>query len=317
MRQFVIMSLFAAGAGAMVGVGVMMVLRVRSGQPLFGTRAKTVAAKPAAPAAPVVTPDGGQTPAADVAPAAAPTEAGAAGAAARSRDAVANPAVAATGTAPELPAAPVVANAPVVGSAPAPQVPPARDFVTEPSSVARPKEREAREGGETAAPAAQLSEKNLVTNASFELPGDEGLAKAWRVFRGGAAAAGAWVRVDASNPHTGEVSLAVRGGEGAIAGAFTTMKIVAGTYSVSFWACADVGKHAIVTAHLAGRDLAERRVGEEWERVVLPAEVDRDSLSASLRVCSSTAGVKVWLDDVELVLVKKKEKEKDKDAPWR
>lgn len=78
------------------------------------------------------------------------------------------------------------------------------------------------------------------------------------------------------------------------------MNLAPAVYELRFWACADVGKLAEVRAHLAGKDLAPQTVGEEWKQFVFQVEIGQKKLGTSLRLWTSTSGIKVWFDDVEL-----------------
>ena len=107
-----------------------------------------------------------------------------------------------------------------------------------------------------------------------------------------------------SNPREGgQSALVVRAMDGgAKAGAATSLKLDPGTYRVSYWACANVDKTATVGAHLAGADLPENTVGDEWKRFTHEAQVAKKTLAGALRVWTSTPNVRVWFDDVEVVM---------------
>jgi hypothetical protein len=59
-----------------------------------------------------------------------------------------------------------------------------------------------------------------------------------------------------------------------------------------------------VGAHVAGVDVPERTVGEDWTLVKHTVVVREKKLGASFRIFTSTGNVRVWFDDVELKQVK-------------
>ena len=107
-----------------------------------------------------------------------------------------------------------------------------------------------------------------------------------------------------SNPHEGGESALVARAlvEGAKAGASTALKLEAGVYKVSYWACAKVGQTATVGAHLAGNDLPDDSVGDEWKQFTHEVEVKKKALIGSFRIWTSTPNVRVWFDDIEVVM---------------
>ncbi len=91
---------------------------------------------------------------------------------------------------------------------------------------------------------------------------------------------------------------------GAKAGAWTTVTLPRAVYEVRFWARADAGKTALVGAHLAGFDAPLATVGSaDWEEYRQQVTLDKAVRQATLRVFAATEGVKVWIDDVEVVAV--------------
>jgi len=146
---------------------------------------------------------------------------------------------------------------------------------------------------------------NLVRNGGFEERDEETrFAMHWSKGQWGARGAKYSVRLDASNPREGgEKAVVARAlDDGAMAGARTSLKLDAGTYRVSYWACAHVGKSATVGAQLAGSGLPEDTVGDEWTKFSREVEVKTRTPSGSLSIWTSTKNVRVWFDDVEVVM---------------
>jgi len=160
------------------------------------------------------------------------------------------------------------------------------------------------EPGKPAADAARRP-TNLVTNGGFEEMNDQtDFAKAWTPHVWGKQDTQYTVSVNRANPHEGERSLAVRLLEaGAAPGAFTTVSVSPGKYEVRYWARADVGENARVYAHLAGKDLRQNTVGDQWTQFKETVEVDAKQVNASLRLWTTTMRVRIWFDDVEVVPV--------------
>jgi len=159
-------------------------------------------------------------------------------------------------------------------------------------------------GGDAAGAGPALA-GNLVKNGGFEKRDEETrFATHWSKGQWGARNAKYSVRLDAANPREGgERAVVVRVLEDrTMAGAHTSLKLDAGTYSVSYWACSDVGKSATVGAQLAGSNLLEDTVGDEWKKYSREVEVKTRTLSGSLKIYTSTKNVRVWFDDVEVVM---------------
>ncbi len=91
--------------------------------------------------------------------------------------------------------------------------------------------------------------------------------------------------------------------DGAKAGVWTAVSIPKGTYQVRFWAMADVGKRAAVGAHLVGTVGPLSRAGGNWKQFTWAVTLDVDAQNATFRIFAATPGVRVWLDDVEVVPV--------------
>lgn len=149
---------------------------------------------------------------------------------------------------------------------------------------------------------------NLVANGGFEeKDAERKFAARWTKGQWGERGAGYSVRLDMSNPREGGQSALVARAlaAGAKAGASASLRLDPGTYRVSYWACANVGATATVGAHFAGNDLPESSVGDEWKQFTHEAQVGAKMLNASLRVWASTLNVRVWFDDVEVVMIKR------------
>lgn len=147
---------------------------------------------------------------------------------------------------------------------------------------------------------------NLVKNGGFEEGRSEGgLTRFWVAGQWGAPGKRYSVRVCKTDSHGGDYSIAIRAfAEDAKPGAFTTLNVPKGNYQVSYWACCDVGKIAIVGATLARKPLRERQVGEDWKQFKQKIALPKDSQNASLRIWIETCGVRVFIDDVEVRPVK-------------
>jgi hypothetical protein len=140
-----------------------------------------------------------------------------------------------------------------------------------------------------------------VANGGFEEKDDRGFAAKWTKAQWGDRRAGSSVRLDRSNPHAGENALVVRAlGDGSKPGVSTTLRLDPGTYEVSYWACADVGRSATVGARFGGRELAEQSVADKWKQFTETVKVERKNLNAGLGLWVSTPNVRVWFDDVKI-----------------
>jgi hypothetical protein len=117
-------------------------------------------------------------------------------------------------------------------------------------------------------------------------------------------------RADKSNPHEGEVAMVVRViGDGAQAGVSTSLALAAGTYEVTYWACAEVGKTADVRARLGGTDLPAQSVGDEWKRFIGTVEVGKKRTLGEFGVLTTSGNVRVWFDDVSVRMLRAKAEE--------
>jgi len=181
--------------------------------------------------------------------------------------------------------------------------------------MARPWEEEPRaKPGEPAAPVAAggteaskpepMPAGNLVVNGTFEALSEDGrFAERWTAHQWGPGSPAYVARIDRGNAHAGERALLVQAtGDGALPGAFTSLPsaLTAGSYTLRFWACADVGKSAQVHANVAGRDVGPFQVGEDWKEIVAQIDLAEKKLGATLRLWTSSARVRVWFDDVSL-----------------
>ena len=133
----------------------------------------------------------------------------------------------------------------------------------------------------------------------------------WTGHDWGPASTRQYVRADQSNPHGGDYAIVVRGmSDGSLPGVYSSVKSMPpATYRLSFWACADIDETACVHAHLAGEEMPARKVCEEYEKITFTMEVQEGKrLNPPIRLWTSTAKVKVWFDDVEVVAIGKASK---------
>ena len=129
------------------------------------------------------------------------------------------------------------------------------------------------------------------------------LADRWRAHNWGPPTSRFYSRSDQTNARTGERAVMVRGtSDGALPGVFTAIpSMPPAKYELRFWAAADIGEKATLYAHLAGEDLGPQTVGEDWVEVKFTVEVkEKKQSNAPLRLWTTTSGVKVWFDDVEV-----------------
>jgi hypothetical protein len=143
---------------------------------------------------------------------------------------------------------------------------------------------------------------NRVPNAGFE-ERDENtkFAAKWTKGQWGDRGLKYSVRVDRTDPHSGDNALSVRGLEaGARPGAYCTLQLDAGTYEIRYWACAGFEETANIGVHLSGQDLPEQAVGDQWKQFKQTVEIDKKNRSAVLRFWTSTARVRVLFDDIEV-----------------
>ena len=158
----------------------------------------------------------------------------------------------------------------------------------------------ADEPGDTPRPAA--SGAGLVKNGGFEEKSARGFASEWKKEQWGARGAGSSVRLDRSNPRTGESALVVRGlADGSKPGASTALRLDIGTYEIRYWASADVGKTATIGVRFADTELPGHEVPDRWTQFTETVTVEKKNLSSGLGLWTSTVNVRVWFDDVELV----------------
>ena len=142
----------------------------------------------------------------------------------------------------------------------------------------------------------------LVKNGTFEEKSARGFASEWKKEQWGARGAGSSVRLDRSNPRTGESALVVRGlADGSKPGASTALRLDIGTYEIRYWASADVGKTATIGVRFAGEELAGHEVPDRWTLFTETVTVEKKNLRTGLGLWTSTVNVRVWFDDVELI----------------
>jgi len=159
-------------------------------------------------------------------------------------------------------------------------------------------------GEEEEKPREKPPEGDLVTNGGFEVVADgQRLPERWNKHNWGPASSRLYARTDRVNAKGGENAIMVRGtGDGSLAGVYTSVKSMPpAKYRLRFWVCADVGETARIHAHLAGQDLQSESVGEDWKQLTFTVEIKDEKVSnPPLRLWTSTTGVKVWFDDVEV-----------------
>jgi hypothetical protein len=186
----------------------------------------------------------------------------------------------------------VFTERPVVATAPPESTP-----ETAPAEPGR--EPDERPDG-TSGPAAP--QEVIVKNGGFEEKGTSGFASEWKKEQWGARGAGSSVRLDRSNPRTGDGALVVRGlADGSRPGASTVLRLEPGTYEVRYWASADVGRTATIGVRFAGKELAGHEVPDRWTQFTETVTVEKRNLNSGLGLWTSTANVRVWFDDVELL----------------
>jgi hypothetical protein len=147
--------------------------------------------------------------------------------------------------------------------------------------------------------------ENILTNGGFEeIREQTRFASGWIKQNWGGS--GTWsVRSDHTNPRSGDRAIVIRSlAEGQKPGSFCPIRIKKGTYYVSFWACADVGEKATVSAQLAGTDIDAQTIGEDYALVAGTVVVEKDSNGADLRIWLETKGARVWIDDAQVQPVK-------------
>jgi hypothetical protein len=146
------------------------------------------------------------------------------------------------------------------------------------------------------------SEANAVKNGGFEERDDRtGFALWWHPHRQDP---GSVVRTSRGEAREGESSLSAQpSSRGGAAGAFTTVRVRAGTYEVRYWAIADVGKVAEVAVHVSGTDLPAMVATDQWRQFRQQVVVRTPAVNASLRIWAASPGVRVWFDEVELVFM--------------
>jgi hypothetical protein len=144
---------------------------------------------------------------------------------------------------------------------------------------------------------------SLLVNGGFEdADAETRFAAAWQPYPVGAQRAG---RLDQSHPHGGDRALVIRLAAGRQeSGAYTTLSLEPGTYVLRYWACSDVGATARVSVHVAGRECTPDALDEDWRQFSHTVLVEEKLANTSVRICSVTPSVRVWLDDVELTRVR-------------
>jgi hypothetical protein len=171
---------------------------------------------------------------------------------------------------------------------------------TPPARTAAPRVRKAEQ--EEKPPPEPPPKGNLVSNGGFEEVSEEtGFAAGWQAGQMRELRTKYSVRLDRMTKRSGRSSVVCRSfDEEGTPGVLTTLSLTPYKYELSFWACADLGETATVTARLAGHDLQASTVTEEWTRFKQTVTLEKKHPNARLRIWITTPRVRVWLDDVEL-----------------
>ena len=160
----------------------------------------------------------------------------------------------------------------------------------------------AQDASRTGAPARARSADNLAPNAGFEEYDEEArMPTGWRSRVWGGEDARASVGVDAATVHGGERSAVVKGAaDGARPGLSASLgrPLRPGTYEVTFWAKADVGRPARVGMQLGGLPPFEVGIDNEFQEYRTLVVVTKMIREPELRLWTSTPGVRVFFDDV-------------------
>jgi hypothetical protein len=159
--------------------------------------------------------------------------------------------------------------------------------------------------------AAAVATGPLVKNGGFEETNEKTrFPSGWSKRHWGARGVQYSVRADKSNPHEGQVAMVVRViGDGARTGVSSSFALAAGTYEVSYFACAEVGKSAEVLARLGGSDLGTQSVGDEWKCFTGTVEVAKKQTVGEFGVMTVSGNVRVWFDDVSVRMLRAKVEE--------
>ena len=86
-------------------------------------------------------------------------------------------------------------------------------------------------------------------------------------------------------------------------GMITSMTLPAATYRLTFHAACDFDKKATVCASLAGIEMRPVTVGEDYVKFEAEFTLPKKKVGASLRFWTTTSGVRVYFDDVEVEAV--------------
>jgi hypothetical protein len=144
--------------------------------------------------------------------------------------------------------------------------------------------------------------RNILANGGFEeIRSGTRFPTGWTKNRWGTGK-GVWsVKSDRTNPRTGDFAIVVSAFEkDLLPGAYAVLSVDKGTYVVSYWACADVGKKCHLSGHFAGSDLDTFEVGEDYKQFTAVVNVEKKPPPAQLKIWCITDGVRVWIDDVEV-----------------
>jgi hypothetical protein len=151
-----------------------------------------------------------------------------------------------------------------------------------------------------------LPEGNRIKNGGFEdRKSKTGLADGWSSCQLGKKGKKYSVRMNKTNPREGGAHCVVLRSmdEGAKPGVGISVKLVPASYEIRYWACADVGKSAMIQVTFGGKDLPAHDVSDEWEQFKDTVTVEKRNFKTKLLISTSTCRVRVYVDDVEVEAV--------------
>ncbi|MHC5053809.1 MAG: carbohydrate binding domain-containing protein [Planctomycetota bacterium] len=152
-----------------------------------------------------------------------------------------------------------------------------------------------------------LPKGNQVMNGGFEeRKSKDSLADCWTGGQWGGPGKKYSVRRSKMNPREGgEYSIVLYSmTEGAKPGVSTAVKLPPAKYQIRFWACADAGKTAKLQASFGGKDLQNHAITDKWQQFRETVAIEKRSFQTKLQIWTDTNRVRVYLDDVEVEVVK-------------
>jgi hypothetical protein len=143
-----------------------------------------------------------------------------------------------------------------------------------------------------------------LVNGGFETMDDGGrFAAGWNSHQWGPQNARGYARIDKMNAHEGDRSLVINANDaGAKPGAFASLArpLEPGRYTISMWVCADAVMAGALVLSLDGVEAPAVAVGEDWMRTVVTIDLAKRASPAALRIWSTSARVRMWVDDVDV-----------------